>query len=822
MSRATPKEEIEKLKSLIRTHDRKYYVENRPEISDTEYDRLLRQLQELEEAYPQWKTPDSPTQRVGGGPIKGFKPVHHGIRMLSMDNTYSHEELQSFGERVKKHLGKGGIEYVVELKVDGVSVSLLYENGHFIRGATRGDGFVGDDVTANLRTIRTIPLSLEGKGLPQRIEVRGEVYMNHERFKRLNEEKRRKGEELFVNPRNASAGSLKLLDPRVTATRGLEIFCHGAGRIEGRSFKTQEELLTTFEEWGLRVNPHFFVARSFKELIQTCDAWDTKRKSLPYDIDGVVIKINALEDQKRLGETTKSPRWMIAYKFPAERARTKLLDIELQVGRTGAVTPVAILEPVFLAGTTVGRATLHNEEEVERRDIRIGDQVWIEKAGEIIPQVVGPLKEKRSGKERKFVMPKRCPVCGEPVQKSAEEIVVRCENIRCPAQIKERIIHFASRRAMDIEGMGEVLVGQIVDRGLVHDYGDLYSLTFDPLMRLERMGEKSVNNILEAIEKSKTNPLSRLLYALGIRHVGVHAGWILAGAFSSIGGLKKATVEDLSEIHGIGMVMVASIHEFFKSPETQKVLLKLEKAGVRMVEKKGRVKGKLEGKTFVLTGSLSVFTREEAFEAIQRLGGKVSESISKKTDFLVLGENPGSKWMRAKKLNVRILTEAEFKRLISLILLFPLLFLSIGCESLGKKFIRHPKTKPKPQVQLHYEQKTYERSPHAAVYQEAFLLWKSWHEETLTSLNTNQKRALHALRYALEQLEIMKSQMTEGATSRLTGHIETLTKAKAPLEKRRLGTQEVNGLRGVLEKELRRIVAEFNYKHVEKEILPDS
>ena len=462
MGKRNPKEEIEKLKFQIRYHDRKYYGETRPEVSDREYDRLMQRLKDLEKADPQWVAPDSPTQRVGGEPVKGFKQIRHGKRMLSMDNTYSPEEVKAFDERVRKNLGKKQVDYFVELKVDGVSVSLLYENGKFVRGATRGDGSLGDNVTTNLRTIRSIPLSLEGKKLPKRIEIYGEVFISWEDFKRLNREKEKLGEEPFVNPRNAAAGSLKLLDPRITASRGLQVFCHGAGLIEGNPFKRQEELLETFHEWGLRINPHRFLTDSIDRLIAYCNQWDEKRKRLFYHIDGMVVKVNLLGDQERLGATAKSPRWMMAYKFPAERAKTKLLEIKLQVGRTGTITPVACLESVFLAGTTVSRASLHNEEEIERRDIRIGDQVWIEKAGEIIPQVIGPLKEKRKGKERKFVMPKRCPVCGGATRKRPEEVAVRCENVRCPAQAKEKIRHFASRRAMDIEGMGEVVVEQLV------------------------------------------------------------------------------------------------------------------------------------------------------------------------------------------------------------------------------------------------------------------------------------------------------------------------------------------------------------------------
>lgn len=819
MARPTPKEEIEKLKSLIRHHDRKYYVEDRPEISDQDYDRLMRRLQELEKEYPQWATSDSPTKRVGGEPIAGFKQIRHGKRMLSMDNTYSPEEIRAFDQRVRKNLGEESVDYFVELKLDGVSVSLLYENGKFIRGATRGDGFVGDDVTANVRTIRTIPLSLEGKHLPKRIEIHGEIFMSRENFKRLNQEKEKRGEELFANPRNATSGSLKLLDPRITAKRSLEICCHGAGQMEGYSAETQKELLETFEHWGLRVNPHRLATSSMDELIDYCNQWEEKRKSLPYDIDGMVVKVNTLADQARLGETEKSPRWMIAYKFPAERAKTKLLDIHIQVGRTGTITPVAVLEPVFLAGTTVSRATLHNEEEIERRDIRVGDQVWIEKAGEIIPQVIGPLKEKRTGKERKFVMPKRCPECGGPTRKTAGEVAVRCENIRCPAQAKEKIIHFASRRAMDIEGMGEALVNQLVDKGLVRDCGDLYSLTFEKLMTLERMGEKSANNLLEAIEKSKSQPLARLLYALGIRHVGTHAAGLLAESFHAISEIQKKSVEAFSRIPEIGPVMATSIHHFFQSPETQKVLLKLEKAGVRFKEKPGAIRGKLQGKSFVLTGALSSYTRNEAYELIQKQGGKVSESVSQKTHFVIVGENPGLKLEKAKRLKIPCLTEEQFKRFISSLVLIPILFSLFGCAAFRRKFTRPTKVKPKEAVQVFYEEEIYPAPRHRESYEEAYFLWKAWHGEALSALPLNQKRSLHALQQAVEQLQVMKSHVAKEAASRLTVPLQKLEKVKRRLEKRQLGERERDQIREILAGEERRIVRDFNTRDIQKEIL---
>ncbi|MFH1858116.1 MAG: NAD-dependent DNA ligase LigA [Candidatus Omnitrophota bacterium] len=820
MGKAGPKEEIEKLKSLIRCHDRKYYIEDRPEISDREYDRLMEALKALETAHPKWRTPDSPTQRLGGEPAGGFKQVRHGKRMLSMDNTYSSEEIHTFDERVRKNLAKKQIEYTVELKVDGVSVSLLYENGKLIRGATRGDGFAGDDITTNLRTLRTIPLLLEGKQLPKRIEVHGEVYMSRKSFNRLNAEKEKDREELFVNPRNAASGSLKLLDPRLTAKRALEIFCHGIGLVEGYAFETQGELLDVFGQWGLRTNPHRVTTDSMDTLIAYRDQWDKKRKSLPYDIDGMVIKVNRFSDQERLGETEKSPRWMIAYKFPAERAKTKLLEIKVQVGRTGVITPVAILEPVFLAGTTVSRATLHNEEEIERRDIRIGDPVWIEKAGEIIPQVVGPIREKRTGKERKFAMPKRCPACGGPTRKIPDEVAIRCENVRCPAQAKEKIKHFASRRAMDIEGFGDVLVGQLVDKGLVRDYGDLYSITFEKLSQLERLGEKSASNLLSSLEKSKSKPLHRLLYALGIRHVGQHAAWVLAEAFHSLSEIQGKSVEELSQISEVGGVMAQSLRDFFRNGETQKVLSKLEKAGVQMEEKRKAPKGKIQGKTFVLTGGLSSCTREEAYEMIQKEGGEVSESVGTKTDYVIVGEKAGSKLEKAKRLKIPLLTEEAFKRLLGLVLLLPLIFLSMGCAVLQKKFTRPSKTQSAA-AQAYYKEEAYLQAPHSQAYQQAYFLWKAWHQEAIAFLEANQKRSHNALRYALEQLGVMQSHLKKEAASGLEAPRAEMSQTRDRLNAGRLNPWERNQVRETLEDALRRIARDYNTKTVQTKILQD-
>jgi DNA ligase (NAD+) len=658
------KNQIEKLKSEIRRHDRLYYVDNRPEISDQQYDVLLKKLQRLEEDHPEFVTPDSPTRRVAGEPTKAFKTVRHKVPMLSMDNTYSHEELEEFDRRVKKNLGEDKVEYVVELKIDGVSVSILYENGKFSAGSTRGDGETGDDVSVNLKTIRSIPLSLDLKTPPNQIEVRGEVYMTKDGFNKLNSQKQRLGEELFVNPRNAAAGSLKLLDSRIASQRHLNVFFYGVGYYKGVDFKSQYQALEFLNSAGLRTNPHIKKCADIKEVIAYCDKWEGKKESLDYDIDGMVIKVDSFSQQRILGVTSKSPRWMIAYKFPAERKATRLKDILIQVGRTGTLTPVAVLDPVFVSGTTVSRASLHNQDEIERKDIRIGDTVLVEKAGEIIPQVVDVLKVKRSGHQKIFRMPKECPVCGSKVTRSEEEVAVRCDNFFCPAQVKERLRHFSQRSAMDIEGLGDALIDQIVDKGLVADYADLYSLKKEDLAALERMGPKSAQNIMEALEKSKANDLSRLIFALGIRHVGEHTAEVLAQRFDTIDKLTQAGLEDLGGIYEVGPVVAASIYKFFKNPRTVKLIEKLKSKGVNARQPKRTPTNRLSGKTFVLTGELKTCSRHDAEALIKASGGKASSSVSKKTDFVVMGENPGSKYAKALQLGIKIIDEKEFKKMI--------------------------------------------------------------------------------------------------------------------------------------------------------------
>ena len=660
--------EIEKLRSEIRDHDHKYYVLDKPMISDQAYDRLYRRLKDLEDAHPELVTGDSPTQRVGGAPAKGFTAVKHLEPMTSLDNTYSADEIREFDERVRKNLKGEKVEYVVELKFDGVSTSLLYEDGVWVRGATRGDGASGDEVTNNLKTIRSIPMSFnEAAGDPPGVmEIRGEVYMTKKTLEEINRQKEKDGEELFANPRNAAAGSLKLLDPKAVASRHLNIFVWGIGYCKGIDFKTYAEVIEYLNKAGFRVNPHHKLCRTIDEVIEYCDLWEPKRDKLEFDVDGMVLKVNNLAQREKLGFTSKSPRWSIAYKFPAEKALTEVEDIIVQVGRTGAVTPVAILKPVRLSGTTVSRATLHNFDEIERLDVKIGDKVYVEKSGEIIPKVLSVAKEKRNGKERSFRIPAVCPVCGSKLIHPVDEVALRCENVGCQAQIKETVLHFASRNAMDIEGMGDATVSQLVDKGLVKDYGDIYRLTLEAVMGLERMARRSGENLLEAIGKSKSADLSRLIYGLGIRHVGERSGWILAEHFGSIDALKKAAVDDLTAVHEIGEVVADSIYAFFRSKENLKILEKLETSGVRMSQPKAmNITKKLDGKTVVITGALRSFSRSEAEAMVRKLGGNASSSVSKNTDYLVYGDEAGSKLDKAKALGVKVITEEEFKKLIS-------------------------------------------------------------------------------------------------------------------------------------------------------------
>jgi len=661
------KKRVEKLREEIRYHNHKYYIENNPEISDYEYDQLIRKLQKLEEKFPSLITSDSPTQRVGGTPLKEFPVVEHEIPMLSLDNAYSPEEVKEFEERLQRLLPGEKFEYVAELKIDGVSISLIYEDGYLVRGSTRGDGNRGDDITMNLRTIKSIPLKIFGK-VEGRIEVRGEVYMTRSGFRKVNKEREEKEEPLFANPRNAAAGSLKLLDPGLTARRPLNNFIYNL--TAATSFpmpRTHWQCLKVLKDWGFRINPNIKLCKNIKEVIDYWNSWTKRREDLDYDLDGIVIKVNLLSQQSQLGATSKSPRWAIAYKFPATEATTKIKDIIVQVGRTGALTPVAIFKPTLLSGTIVKRATLHNEDEIKRKDIRIGDTVIIEKGGDIIPQVIKVVESKRTGKEKKFSMPKKCPVCGAKVVRLEGEAVARCIGSDCPAQLKERIAHYAQRSAMDIDGLGDKLIEQLVDKKIVKDIANLYKLDLSTLSSMERMGGKSSQNLLSQIEESKTRPLSRLIFALGIRYVGTRGARILSEHFSSLKELSEVSPEELEAIPEIGPQTAHSLVLFFQEQRNKKLLKKLKDYGVQMggkkVEKR-REKTFLATKKFIFTGALKHYSREQAKELVEGLGARAVSSVSKKVDYVVAGEDPGSKYEKAKKLGVRILSEQEFEDLI--------------------------------------------------------------------------------------------------------------------------------------------------------------
>ncbi len=661
MSQSAAKK-IESLRKRIERHDHLYHVAGEPEISDRAYDSLLKELGELEEAHPEYRDPDSPTQRVARGLLPGFKTARHSTPMLSLDNTYSLEELEEFDARVRKLLGKDEVEYVVEPKVDGVAVALRYVEGRLVLGLTRGDGIQGDDITANLRTLRSIPLRLVGHDLPRELEVRGEVYMETRGFGKMNERRVAAGQSAFMNPRNATTGSLKTLDTSEVAKRPLQILLFSVVRPERHGLRTQIEALEWMGGLGLRVNPDNSLAEGFAALRRTCERWETKREKLPYGTDGLVIKVNSFRDQEALGFTAKSPRWGIAYKFGAHEAETKLLDIVLQVGRTGTVTPVAILEPVTLLGTVVSRATLHNQDEIERKDFRVGDRVVIDKGGEVIPKVlrVVPTSGRRGPK---FVMPSKCPVCGSPLVRVPEEAAVRCENLFCPAQVRRRIVHYASRGALDIEGLGWKTVDWLADAGLVEDPADLYDLRAEKLVELEGMGEKSAANLLAGIEKSKVAPLDRLLVAIGIRHVGARIAQVLADHFGSLDALREADEAALVEVETIGPEIAASVVAFFSSRVGRSFIDRLKKAGVKPESRAPRraAAGPLSGKTFVLTGSLEEMTREDAARLIQEAGGKVSSSVSLKTYAVVAGSDPGSKLDKAKTLGVEVWDESRLK-----------------------------------------------------------------------------------------------------------------------------------------------------------------
>lgn len=660
------KAEAEWLRSEINRHSRLYYILAEPEISDEAYDRLYRRLQDLEAQYPVLITDDSPTQRVGGEPLTEFKSVRHAEPMLSLDNTYSADEVSEWAARIQRLLPGEPVAFAVELKIDGVAVAVCYEDRRLIQGATRGDGATGDDITENLKTLRGLPRRLNDSAPAGALTVRGEVFLPKAALIALNEQKNAAGEKVFANPRNAAAGSLKLLDPRLTAQRPLAAFFYALDSRNAAPLKTQNAVLAILESWGLPVNPYRCHCKSLEEIMAFSRQWEDRRQGLPYEIDGLVIKVDDFDQQNRLGATSKSPRWAIAYKYSASQAQTRLLDILVQVGRTGVLTPVAVLEPARLAGSTIARATLHNWDDIERKDIRIGDTVVIEKAGEVIPQVVGPVTALRTGAEKKFRMPGRCPVCGSHVVKLEGEVAQRCVNPACPAQIKCGLMHYGSRDAMDIEGLGQALVEQLVDQGLVKDFSHLYALTADELVPLERMAEKSAENLISAISGSKHRTLARLIYALGIPQVGEHSGEVLAAVFPDIDALAAADLETLDAIPEIGPKVASAIHEFFHQPETKAVLQKLKKAGVNTVRRPEEKKadGKLTGKTFVFTGELEGFTRSQAESRVKALGGRAAGSVSKQTDYVVAGADPGSKLDKAKRLGVAVLDEGEFRGLV--------------------------------------------------------------------------------------------------------------------------------------------------------------
>lgn len=654
---------IEALREEIEKHNYLYYVKDMPEISDYDYDQLMRELIQLEEQYPELVTPQSPSQRVGGTPLAAFAKVEHGIPMLSLGNAFNEQDLRDFDRRVRQGLGiEDEVTYVCELKIDGLAVSLRYEEGKFLQGATRGDGTTGEDITLNLRTIRSIPLAIKE---PLSFEVRGEVFMPRRSFERLNEKRGKEGEQLFANPRNAAAGSIRQLDPRIAGERNLDIFLYTMVGADLTDIESHSEALAYLDHLGFKTNPERRTYQGMDGVLEFIANWTEKRSSLPYDIDGIVIKVDQLAYQEELGTTAKSPRWAIAYKFPAEEGVTVLRDIEITVGRTGVLTPTAILDPVSLAGTTVKRASLHNEDLIREKGILIGDHVIVRKAGDIIPEVVAVKTDLRTGDEQPFSYPETCPACGSGVVRFEGEVAQRCINPECPAQILEGIIHFVSRNAMNIDGLGEKVVTQLYHNQLIRSVADLYYLKREDLLALERMGEKSVDNLLNAIEKSKSNSLERLIFGLGIRFVGERAAKLLAQHFGTMDALRQASEEQLMEVDEIGAKMAESITAYFAKPEVDEVLGLLAQGGVNMSYTGVRPSEVAEdapfaGKTVVLTGTLTTLTRKEAKELIESLGGKASGSVSKKTHLVVAGESAGSKLTKANELGIPVISEEEF------------------------------------------------------------------------------------------------------------------------------------------------------------------
>jgi DNA ligase (NAD+) len=660
---------VNELRAALHHHNYRYYVLDDPEISDVEYDRLLQELIRLEQTYPQLASADSPSARVGAPPLASFDSFTHSLAMLSLDNAFSDDDIMEFDRRVKRQLGSGDeIQYTAEPKLDGVAVELVYESGILTAASTRGDGITGELITANVRTIGAVPLLMHkvaGNDLPSRLEVRGEVFIGIADFKKLNLERLAHELPPFANPRNAAAGSLRQLDSRITAGRPLDIFFYGVGLVAGIEFESHWDLLQSLKAWGFKINPLIQPRIAVAGVLQFYRRLSEQRHQLPYDIDGMVIKVDSLRLQQRLGSTTRSPRWAIAYKFEALQETTVLENIEVQVGRTGVLTPVAHLKPVKVGGVTVSRATLHNEDEIEKKDIRIGDTVLVQRAGDVIPEVVKVISSKRRGEEKKFGMPSHCPVCASPVVRMAGEAAIRCINASCPAQLKERIKHFASKGAFDIDGLGDKLVDQLVAAGLVSTYADLFNLDVQTLAALERMGTKSAENLISAITASKKISFARFLYSLGIRHVGEHVAALLADQFDSLEQLAAGPEETLTAIEGIGPIVARSIVNFFRQDENLETIRRLLQSGIQIEFTPRVIKKSLAGGTFVLTGTLATMTRQQAREMITASGGKVSGSVSRNTDFIVVGESPGSKLAKARELGVTIIDEAKFKELLT-------------------------------------------------------------------------------------------------------------------------------------------------------------